>query len=504
MVLERELRVSPLLARLLVNRGLCDPGEAAAFLDASLSRNLRSPMLFREMARAAARLLEAVRSGQRIAIYGDYDVDGITAATELALFLRELGVEPDLYIPHRMKEGYGLNPAAIQALAARGVQLIVTADCGAAAHEEIALAASLGIDVIVCDHHQNPSRRPPAFAVLNPVAADAGFPFAGLSAAGVMFYFLMGARMLLRQTGAAIPDLRRYLDLVALGTVADLVPLLAENRVLVKYGLRELARSARPGMRALLEVCAVDAISVETLGFRLGPRINASGRLADATAAVELLSSRDPDAARRLAAMLDGHNRDRRDIEQVMFEEAEAMIERMADRRERRSFVLASEGWHAGVVGIVASRLVERHYRPVVLLAIEGERARGSARGIPSVDLFGVLRTVDETLERYGGHRLAAGLTMRCDRLAEFTERFEQAIASRTTDEAFVAEIRIDGALDLDALAPETLEDIDRLEPYGQGNQRPLFLAAGVEVVSGRVIGAKHLKLALRGSGGRR
>ena len=497
-----DLGIRGLLARLLVNRGLREPAAAQGFLEASL-RELRSPMLFREMRVAAGRLLDAVRRRERIAVYGDYDVDGITAATELVLFLRELGADPELYIPHRMKDGYGIHAAAIRSLAERGAKLVVTADCGAAAHEEIAFASSLGVDMIVCDHHQNPAVRPPAFAVLNPVAADAGFPFAGLCAAGVVFYLLMGTRMLLRETGAAIPELRRYLDLVALGTVADLVPLLAENRVLVKYGIREIARTDRPGLRALLQVAGVDTVSVDTLGFRLGPRLNASGRLADATRAVELLCSSDPQAARRLAEALDGHNRDRRDIEQAMFEEAEAMIARLPDRQERRSLVLASEGWHAGVVGIVASRLVERHFRPVVLLAIEGDRARGSARGIPSVHLFESLRLCGDLLDRYGGHRMAAGLTIQSGRLAEFARRFEQVISSGTSAEGFVAEIRIDTAIDLDALSTETLEDIDRLEPYGQANPRPLLLAENVEVVSSRIVGEKHLKLGLRGSGRR-
>jgi single-stranded-DNA-specific exonuclease len=502
--LERELRIRPLLARLLVNRGWREPATAAAFLEASLSKSLRSPMLFADMKPAARRLLQAIRGGERIAVYGDYDVDGITASAQLALFLRELGCEPIVHIPHRMRDGYGIREATLRELAARGAQLVITADCGAAAHAEIAEAARIGLAMIVCDHHQNPAVRPPALAVLNPVVADAGFPFPGLCAAGVVFYLLLGTRMLLRETGAAVPDLRRYLDLVALGTVADLVPLVEENRILVKYGLREIARSQRPGIRALLEVGGVDDVSVDSLAFRLGPRLNASGRLADAARAVDLLCSTDGGSARRLATELDGHNRQRRGIEEAMVEEAERMARSLPDAGRRASYVLASEGWHPGVVGIGAARLVERFYRPVVLLAIEGETARGSARGIPSVHLFETLRRCGDLLERYGGHRMAAGLTIRVEHVAAFRDRFEREIATTTPEHGFVPDLLLDARLDLETLSLETMEDIAALEPYGQGNPRPLFFGEGLEVVSSRIVGERHLKLSLRSLGKRK
>jgi len=502
--LERELGVRPLLARLLVNRGYREPAAAAAFLGASLSGHLRSPMLFGEMRKAAGRLLEAIRRKERIAIYGDYDVDGITSSAALLLFLREAGCEPIVHVPHRMKDGYGLRADALQRLAAEGARLVVTADCGAAAHAEIEAATRAGLELIVCDHHQNPAVRPPASAVLNPVVADAGFPFSGLCAAGVVFYLLLGTRMLMRESGEAGPDLRRYLDLVALGTVADMVPLLEENRVLVKYGLREIGLGRRPGLRALLEVGGRGTVTVDTLGFQLGPRLNASGRLADARRAVELLVAEDAAVARSIAVELDGHNRDRRGIEDVMFEEADAMIAELPDAADRRSFVLASEGWHAGVVGIVASRVVERRFRPVVLLAIESDVARGSARGIPAVHLFEALRACADLLERFGGHRMAAGLTIRRERIAEFTERFEAVVSSSASADGFVPELAIDDRLDLDSVDAAVLEDLERLEPYGQGNPRPLFLAESVEVTASRIVGDRHLKLALRRRGGRK
>jgi single-stranded-DNA-specific exonuclease len=502
--LERELGVRPLLARLLVNRGWRDPASATAVLDASLSKSLRSPMLFGEMRAAAGRLLDAVRRRERIAIYGDYDVDGITGAAELVLFLRELGCEPILHIPRRLKDGYGVRADALHELAARGAALVITADCGAAAHGEIAEAGRLGLDMIICDHHQNPAVRPPAHAVLNPVVADAGFPFAGLCAAGVVFYLLMGTRVLLRESGGTVPDLRPYLDLVALGTVADLVPLVEENRVLVKYGLREIARNRRPGVRALLDVSGAEELNVDTLGFRIGPRLNASGRLADASRAVELLVSPDRDVARKLAAELDVQNRERRGLEEAMVEEAERMISALPNAFARKGLVLASEGWHPGVVGIVASRIVERHFKPTVILAIEGEFARGSARGIPSVHLFEALRACGDLLERYGGHRMAAGMTIRVSRIEEFVSRFEGVVAATTSEAAFVPVLALDARLDLESLSLATIEDVDRLEPYGQGNPRPLFLAEGLEVVSSKIVGERHLKLALRQRDGRK
>ena len=502
--LVREIGVRRLLARLLVNRGLREPDVANAFLGASLTTHLRSPMLFGEMRPAAARLLDAIRKREPIAIYGDYDVDGITSSAALVLFLREAGCEPLLHIPHRVKDGYGLKSDALRDLASRGARLVITADCGAAAHAEVAEASRAGLELIICDHHQNPAVRPPACAVLNPVVPDAGFPFAGLCAAGVVFYLLLGTRMLMRESGATGPDLRRYLDLVALGTVADMVPILEENRVLVKYGLREMARGGRAGIRALLGIGVAGAPTVDTLGFQLGPRLNASGRLADARRAVELLVSDDDSVVRRIAAELDGQNRERRDIEDVMFDEADQRIRDMADSAARRSFVLASEGWHAGVVGIVASRLVERYYRPMVLLALEGDVARGSARGIPAIHLFEALRKCAALLERFGGHRMAAGLTVRADRLADFAARFEAVVAGGCSDDGFIPEIAIDDRIDLDSIDGATLEDIERLEPYGQGNPRPLFLAEALDVISSRIVGDRHLKLALRKRGGRK
>lgn len=504
--------LSPLLACLLLNRGVDTPEKIVSFLSPSLREGLRSPLLFPDMARATERLLRARTRGERVCVYGDYDVDGVTGSAQLLLFLRELGMEPDLYIPHRTREGYGLNAAAIRVLAERGTTVLVTADCGATAHTEIALAQSLGIDVIVCDHHHVPAQRPPAYAVLNPMEKECPFSFTGLSGAGVVFYLLMGLRMHLREQGEAqVPDLRRYLDLVTLGTVADLVPLLEENRVLVTYGLKEIERSQRPGIRALKEVSGENEVSSSYIGFRLGPRLNAGGRLAEAQKAVELLTTTEVERARFLAAELDQENRARQGIEEQILTQAIAMVEAWRDLAERHSIVLASADWHPGVIGIVASRLVERFYRPTILIALTGTTGKGSGRSPKPFHLYEGLTTCADLLDGYGGHRQAAGLSIQADRVAALAERFEAAARARITPEDRVPVIEVDTELDLALCDAQLMAAVRRLEPYGQGNPEPVFLAQGAEVVSVRVVGGNsllgkpgHLKLVLRSPRGGR
>lgn len=498
------LGVSSLLAGLLINRGLDDAGRATDFLDARLAEHLRSPMLFRDMARASARIVDALRRGEAIGIYGDYDVDGVSGTALLVRFLRALGARPEpvVHIPHRLREGYGLSAEGIERLAAAGARVMVTVDCGAVSHAEIALAQGRGMDVIVCDHHQVAATRPPAYAVLNPIEPDAGFPFRGLCGTGVAFYLALGVRMQLRECGAAVPDLRRELDLVALGTLADLVPVIEENRVLVKYGLRELQSSTRPGVVALRRVAGVSRLSSGAVGFRLAPRLNAGGRLNDATRAVELLTTDDGVRAERLAIELDEENRARQAIEREMLDEAIAQVEAAGGLGDRKTIVLASPHFHPGVVGIVAARLVERYYRPTVLIAAEaGGLGRGSGRSIAGVDLYGALATCRDVLERFGGHRMAAGLSVRIERLAELTDRFEAAVAARASGEDFVPQLRVDAELPLRAIDERCMAELGRLEPFGTGNAEPLFLARDVRVRQRRVVGEQHLKLMLEQDG---
>lgn len=497
----RELAVSPRLARLLVNRGLTEPAAAAGFLDATLSRQLRSPLLFREMPAAATRVVEAIRRRETIGIFGDYDVDGISGSAILVLFLRALGAEPALYIPHRVRDGYGLNDQGMRALAEQGARLVITVDCGGSSHREIARARESGLDVIVCDHHQVSGQPLAAHAVLNPMEPTAGFPFTGLCGAGVSFYLALGVRMRLREQGGAdLPDLRRWLDLVSLGTIADIVPMLEENRVLVKYGLREIAAAHRPGMAALKTVSGVSTVSTGAVGFRLAPRLNAGGRLAEATAAVELLTTDSPERARQLAEGLDQENRARRAIEEDIRADALRLIDEDPDFASRRTIVLASPGWHPGVIGIVASRLVDRFYRPAVLIALNAEngQGRGSCRGIADVHLYQLLQRCGDLLIGFGGHRMAAGLSIHADRVSEFAACFEAAVREATTPAHFIPTIDVDDEIALAEVNQELVSDIERLEPFGPGNREPVFSTPRVTVVSRRIVGESHLKLEVR------
>jgi single-stranded-DNA-specific exonuclease len=500
-VLCRECGVSPLLARLLVARKVSTPPRAATFLNARLAEHLRSPMLFKDMAVAADRVITALQRSERIGIYGDYDVDGISGSAILVRFLRALGHDPLLFIPQRMRDGYGVTEPGVRRLAEGGARVMITVDCGGVSHREITLARTLGIDTIVCDHHQVSGTPLPAHAVLNPIEPDAGFPFSGLCGAGVAFYLALGVRFRLRETGQRdLPDLRRYLDLVTLGTIADIVPLVEENRVLVKYGLRELTQTSRPGLVALKRVSGVSDVSTGVVGFRLAPRLNAGGRLADAARSVELLTTDDPTRAEQLAAELDQENRTRQTIEQEILDEAVRRIENDADFGGRRSIVLASPEWHPGVIGIVASRLVERYYRPTVLMAIDGTTGvgRGSGRSIRGFNLYEAFKACGACLEGFGGHRMAAGLSIREDCVPSFTEQFEAAVRQVTRPEHFVPETFIDAELALEDVNDALLEDLSRLEPHGPSNAEPIFLARSVTVVSRRIVGENHLKLYLR------
>jgi single-stranded-DNA-specific exonuclease len=497
----RECGVSPLLARLLVARKISTPAAAATFLNARLAEHLRSPMLFKDMAAAADRVIAALQRGERIGIYGDYDVDGISGSAILVRFLRALGHEPLLFIPQRLRDGYGVTEPGVRRLAEAGARVMITVDCGGVSHREIAVARTLGMDTIVCDHHQVSGTPLAAHAVLNPIEPDAGFPFSGLCGAGVAFYLALGVRFRLRETGHTdLPDLRRYLDLVTLGTIADIVPLAEENRVLVKYGLRELTQTSRPGLVALKTVSGVSDVSTGVVGFRLAPRLNAGGRLADATRSVELLTTDDPVRAEQLAAELDQENRARQTIEQEILNEAIRQIENDADFSTRRSIVLASPDWHPGVIGIVASRLVERYYRPTVLLAIDAATGlcRGSGRSIRGFNLYEAFKACGQCLEGFGGHRMAAGLSIRDDQVSSFTEQFESAVRAVTRPEHFVPETFIDAALTLAEVTDALLKDLTCMEPHGPSNPEPIFLARSVSVVSKRVVGENHLKLYLR------
>ena len=502
--LSKHLGISPLAARVLSNRGIRTPEEAERFMKPSL-QHLHSPFLMGDMDRAVDRVMRAIDHRESVLIYGDYDVDGITSTTMLVAFFRELGLPPGYYIPHRTKEGYGLNFEAIKRFAAEGVSLLITTDCGISNHSEIQEAATLGMDTIVIDHHEISGEIPPAQAVLNPKRKDCTFPFDGLAGVGVAFQLLIALRASLRERGfwhaGDPPNLRKYLDLVCLGTIADMVPLSDENRILVKFGLEELTKGNREGVRALKALTDLDGkvINPGHVAFQFSPRLNASGRLDHARKAVELLLSSSMDDAAKAASQLQTLNHRRQRIEDGIMDDITTQIERAPDELTRPCLFFASSDWHPGVIGIVASRLVERFGKPAVLVALnEKNIGRGSARSVNGVDLYDILSTCRELLTAYGGHGMAAGFSVRAETIAELRNLFEQTLHRHLAMQPVAPDFMIDAEVTLDEIDHRLLQDLIRFEPHGMGNPRPLFLSRNVAVCDRRVVGTDSLKLRVK------
>jgi single-stranded-DNA-specific exonuclease len=501
--LAQALSIHPLAARVLATRGLADLASAGRFLSPRLE-DLPDPFTMKGMEAAVGRLVRAIESGERIACYGDYDVDGVTSTTLLSGFLRAAGADVSTYVPHRLVEGYGLNAAAVQRLAGEGVRLIVTLDCGITSVAEVAEAARLGVDVVVVDHHTVPVELPSASAILNPHQPGCAYPSKHLAAVGVTFNLALALRRRLRERGRfgsnrPEPNLREALDLVALGTVADVVPLVEVNRLLVRFGLVEIGKARRPGIRALLRVAGVAAgeVTAAQVGFRLGPRINAAGRLDDAGRGVRLLCTSDPATADALAEELDRENRARQEIERQMLEEA------LADAALRvaagaRGLVLSRPGWHPGVVGIVAARIVERFHRPAVLVGVIDGVGKGSGRSIERFHLHDALAACSGCLLKFGGHRHAAGVTIDPGAIAAFCEAFERHAASVLSDDDLIPRTRIEGWVEGAMLDERAATDLERLAPFGAGNPEPVF-GLRARPSRARQVGAAgmHLKLVL-------
>ncbi|RKH60392.1 single-stranded-DNA-specific exonuclease RecJ [Corallococcus interemptor] len=501
-----ELSLHPLAARVLLHRGYRTPEAASAFLSDRLA-DLPDPFRMKGMGPAVERVLRAVRLKEKVTLYGDYDVDGVSSTSLMYLFLKELGATPATYIPHRLDEGYGLNLGAVERIAQDGTRLLVTLDCGITSVAEIARAKEMGLDVVVVDHHTVPPTLPPATAVLNPHQPGCEYPTKVLCAAGVAFNLCMGLRKRLRDDGFFAtrkePNLKALMDLVALATVADVVPLTGANRILVAHGLQELSQGRRPGIRALKEVAGLEpdaAVTAGQVGFRLGPRINAAGRLHDASLGLQLLCADSVETARSLAQVLDRANAERQGIESSILTQALAQAE---EHKDSRGFVLYDEGWHPGVIGIVASRVVERYHRPTVMVGVKDGVGKGSARSIEAFHLYDALTGCSDLLTRYGGHKHAAGLTIDAKQLPAFREAFAKIALQRLTPEDMIPRCRVDAVVnprDLDATAVESLQ---RLGPFGQGNPEPVLVLRGQQARP-RVLpaksgapGAGHLKLAL-------
>jgi single-stranded-DNA-specific exonuclease len=478
-----------IVGQVLANRGITDRADARAFLQPDLNQ-LHDPSMFPEMEAAARRIRKAVDDNERIAIYGDFDVDGITATCILMRCLRFLGAEAAVHIPNRLEEGYGINSAAVRQLAADGVKLLVTVDCGITAAPEAALARELGMEVIVTDHHEPGSLAPSDCILVNPKLPGCSYPFRDLSGAGLAFKLAWAIGQSFANGGRVEPRFREFLvdslSLAALGTIADVVPLHGENRVIAAFGLRALAASRAVGIKALCDVASVGGgnITAFDVAFKLAPRLNAAGRLGSALEAVEMLATDDPARAAEIAQRLNSENSRRQKVQERMLAEAVEMVEASGGVEDRPCIVLAKEGWHAGVVGIVASRLVETYWRPVVLLVLEGDVAHGSGRSIDEFHLHEALTACSRHLVKYGGHARAAGLRLQRENLQGFTDSFFDVAAAALRPEELAPTIEIDAELELSAVNRALAEELARLAPFGEGNREPLFMARNVEVHS--------------------
>lgn len=496
--LARVLGVSPILAALLITRGYADERAARVFLSPTYDQ-LHEPYSMLGMKEAVARLQHAIDTGERVLIYGDYDVDGTTGTAILLRALKLLGANVGFHIPHRFTEGYGIQQAALEKALAEGCKLVVSIDCGIRAHKPLYWARSAGLDVIITDHHLPDEKEgaPPAFAVLNPNQAGCGYPDKNLAGVGVAFKLV---HALFREHGreAQVPA---FMKVVAIGTVADVAKLTGENRTIVSIGLKDLAHVANPGLRALINVAGCGdgkGMTAYDIGFRLGPRINAAGRMDAASAVVELFDTRDSVEALRLANHLDARNEERKTVQQQIIDLA---VAELSDTKEQ-SFVavIAGEGWHRGVIGIAASKIAERLHRPCVVLSVDGELAHGSGRSIEAYHLLNGLTACSDLFEKFGGHSHAAGITIRPERIPEFRRRLNEHAASCLAPEDLAPSVNIDLELMPESLTFPLAREIEALEPFGAGNPRPVFMTKNLRTLSEPVvIKDRHMKMRLAG-----
>ncbi len=511
--LSSKLGIPAWVSRFLINRGFSTPESCERFLYPSLTK-LPPPDIFPGISTAVRRVRCALQNHEAIAVYGDYDVDGITGTTILTKFLRSLGAEVMPVIPNRFKHGYGLNSSIINNLASRGIKLLITVDCGITNVQEVALASGLGIDTIVTDHHQPGPVLPDAVSVVNPQLLSEcdgdpeSYQVKHLAGVGVVFYFLIALRKHLRDNNFWVngtePNLKEYLDVVALGTVADQVPITGINRILTKYGLIELEKSKKPGIKALIDLCNLTnkKISVWDVGFLLAPRINAAGRMGYEYRALELMLLRDIEEARALAHELDSLNMQRQQEEDEILKEATSMVEYPGSQWEKFScLVLSRDTWHRGIIGIVASRLVEKFGKPTILLSRNNDHLEGSGRSVPGFNIFEALSSCRSLLIKFGGHKMAAGLRIDPENLPEFVRMFNRIAAKTIPPSGIRKQLTIDAKLKLKDISTETMEFMERLSPWGPGNPRPVFLLDSFRVLDRKVLKEKHLSVVIEQNG---
>jgi single-stranded-DNA-specific exonuclease len=501
-ILSRELRVHQLTARLLINRGLTDPADADAFLNPSLSQ-LHDPFLLPDMEKAALRIKEAIATGERIFVHGDYDVDGVTST---ALYVRTLlALKANLVyrVPHRARDGYDLKAGAVQWAHEQGATLVITSDCGIQARDAVAHANSLGMTVIVTDHHEPGDVLPAAYAIVNPHRHDSKYPFPCIAGVGVAFKTMQAVvRLCTPEHEAAY--IKRFLDLVACGTVADVMPLLGENRVFASFGLKTLATTKKVGLRALLEGAKIDLtkpLSAETVGFGIGPRINAVGRLDDAAVALDLMLTNDEAEANRLVTMLNNFNIERQLMQKRMLDEAIAKVAER-DFDQISVLVVAAPGWNAGVVGIVAGKLVEAFHRPTIVISVsdDGINGKGSARSIQGFDMFRGVQLCKSLLDTCGGHEMAAGLSLQMSNFDDFVRMINEHGASVITPEDLIPKLAHDGSIDPSQLSLALLDEWQQFAPFGEKNPEPKFSSSNLLICDIRRIGKdlSHLKMRVR------
>ena len=496
--LSKELGIHPILCKLLIERGIDSPEKANKFFRPQLT-DLHDPFLMEDMDIAVERLNKAMGKKERILVYGDYDVDGTTAVALVYKFLQQFYSNIDYYIPDRYNEGYGISKQGVDYAYETGVKLIIVLDCGIKAVEEIAYAKEKGIDFIICDHHVPDEVLPPAVAILNAKRLDSTYPYPHLSGCGVGFKFMQAFAM---NNGIEFHQLTPLLDLVAVSVASDIVPIMGENRILTYHGLRQLNANPSVGLKAIIDVCGLSdkEITVNDIVFKIGPRINASGRIQNGKEAVDLLTEKDFAAALEKSNQINQYNETRKDLDKSMTEEANRIVDNLEGLADRRSIVIYNEDWHKGVIGIVASRLTEIYYRPAVVLTRTDDMATGSARSVSGFDVYKAIENCRDLLENFGGHTYAAGLSMKVENVEEFTRRFEKFVAEHILPEQTSAVIDIDAEIDFKEITPRFYADLKKFNPFGPDNHKPVFCTHNVyDYGTSKVVGRdqEHIKLEL-------
>lgn len=498
-VLVEALDIHEITASLLINRGLNTPEEANNFLHPKLS-NLPDPFSLPNIKEGVQRIVKAMSGQEKIMIFGDYDADGITSTALLTLFFRQYGIDVEYYIPNRISEGYGLNIEGINYAKAKKVALIITVDNGSSALREIDLASSFGIDVVITDHHEIPASRPKALALINPKDLKDN-NLSNLSGVGVVFFLAAAIKQTLISDELFLdikPDMREFLELVTIGTVADIVPLTGVNRTLVKYGLERFQHTKSPGIEALLKVSSTDPTELNAfhIGFRLGPRINAAGRLGKQNLAFELLTTKSKEKAIEIAHLLNSMNSERQSVEKKIFDEIDSNLQKKED--DIFSIVEWSENWHAGVIGIVASKLANKYFKPCALISFDGMKGRGSVRSIHKFNIMETLKHCSDCLENFGGHMAAAGFDIKIQDIDKFRDAFESHIKGKLSQDERIPRITIDSEITLSKITDQLVCELGLLEPFGEGNPRPVFSTHPCDTANLKIVGNNHLKLEIK------